>query len=85
MFNLDLGEMEENPIRFPETQLYVSDWQLWLDDIKKKKESCLVHAYNLIQMWIVSILTFLYNIIFFYFIPFFIVYFVQEYGVRPIS
>lgn len=76
MFSLNLGEMEEHPILFPVTQLYVYDWKLWLNDLKKKNESCLVHAYNLIQICIVNILTFFYNVIFFYFIPFAIIAFV---------
>ena len=85
MFDLNLGEMEENPISFPETQLYQSDWKRWLHELKQKKESCLVHTYNLLQIWIVNILDFLYCIIFFYFIPFFIVIFVQFNGKRPLE
>jgi len=45
----------------------------------------LVHAYNLIQIWIVNILSVSYDLGFFYFIPFLIILFVQDYGVRDIS
>ena len=76
MFNLDLSEMEENPIYFPVTQLYVSDWKQWVYNIKKKKDSCLSHAYAMIQICIVNILSFFYSTCFFYFIPFLIIYFV---------
>jgi hypothetical protein len=36
-------------------------------------------------MWIINILEFLYNAFFFYFVPISIVFFVQEYGMRPIK
>ena len=85
MFSLNLGEMEEFPIEFPSSQLYVYDWSLWMNDIKKRKESFMVHAYNLIQIIIVKVLKFFYTVMFFYFIPFTIVGFVQVYGIRTIS
>jgi len=84
MFSLNLGEMEEHPVEFPSSQLYVYDWSNWMNDIKKKKENCMTHAYNLVQIMIVKVLKFFYNVVFFYFIPFTIVGFVQVYGIRKI-
>jgi len=76
MFSLNLGEMKEFPVEFPSSQLHVYDWSLWINDIKKKKENCMGHAYNLIQIVIVKVLKFFYNVVFFYFIPFSIILFV---------
>lgn len=85
MFSFNLGEMEENPIEFPAKQLYVYDWSLWLSDFKKKKDNIFAQLYNLMQIVIIKVLEFFYNVMFFYFIPFTIVYFVQVYGKRSIT
>jgi len=77
--------MEENPVEFPTSQLYTNDWKKWRQDVKKNNESCLVHAYNLVQIWVVKTITFIYNVFCFYFVPFLIILLVEKYGVRPIS
>lgn len=77
--------MEEHPIKFPTTQLFVNDWKKWVNDWKNKSDTVFVRAYNLIQIWIIKILTFIYDVVLFYFVPFLIVMLVQIYGVRPIS
>ena len=61
------------------------DIKTWYNSIKKKSDTVINYANQLVHIITINFLKFFYTVVYFYFMPFLLIFFVSNYGRRRLS